>query len=122
MNAFLALIRKDLRLYFSNRRALLMSIAAPVLIAAFFGSLFGQGGGKPSRIPIGVTDLDQSELTHRVVAALRADEAFALTEASADEARALLKSGKLRAAIVLPAGFGKQAPGALFGTGLKPEV
>ena len=37
MNAFIALVRKDLVLYFSNRRALLMSIAAPILIAAFFG-------------------------------------------------------------------------------------
>ena len=39
MNAFIALVRKDLVLYFSNRRSVIMSIAAPILIAAFFGSL-----------------------------------------------------------------------------------
>ena len=44
MNAFIALLRKDLVLHFSNRRAVLMSIAAPILIAAFFGSLFGGSG------------------------------------------------------------------------------
>ena len=34
MHAFIALVRKDLVLYFSNRRALLMSIAAPMINAA----------------------------------------------------------------------------------------
>ena len=37
MNAFIALLRKDLVLHFSNRRAVLMSLVAPILIAAFFG-------------------------------------------------------------------------------------
>ena len=41
MNALRALVRKDLILYFSNRRALLITVAAPIAIAAFFGSLFG---------------------------------------------------------------------------------
>ena len=36
--AFRALVRKDLVLYFSNRRALVMSILAPIVIAAFFGA------------------------------------------------------------------------------------
>ena len=43
LTAFRALVRKDLVLYFSNRRALVMSIAAPIVIAAFFGSIFGAG-------------------------------------------------------------------------------
>jgi ABC-2 type transport system permease protein len=79
MAAFFALVRADRVLYFSNRRAVVMGFAAPILIAAFFGFLFGQGGSKPSRIPLGLTDLDRSELSQKVVAALRADEAFVLT-------------------------------------------
>ena len=58
MNAFLALVRKDLRLYFSNKRALIITLAAPIAIAAFFGSLFGGGDKKPSRVPIAVVDQD----------------------------------------------------------------
>ena len=50
--AFRALVRKDLVLYFSNRRALVMSILAPIVIAAFFGAIFGSGMNKPTRIPI----------------------------------------------------------------------
>ena len=122
MTALLALVRADLVLYFSNRRAVLMGIAAPILIAAFFGSLFGTGGSKPSRIPIAITDLDQSSTTRAIVASLQADEAFLLSVLPADEAQARLRAGKLRAAVVLPAGFGAQAPGAMFGGGSKPVV
>ena len=62
-NAFKALIRKDLSLFFSNKRALIITIAAPILIAAFFGSLFKPGSEKISKVPIAVIDLDQSMLS-----------------------------------------------------------
>ena len=67
MQALLALVRAEIQLHFSNRRAVLMSIVAPILIAAFFGSLFG-GSTKMAGIPIGVVDLDASPLSQRVVA------------------------------------------------------
>ena len=71
--AFFALVRKDLRLFLQDRRALLLNLLAPVLIAAFFGSLFGGSGsaGKPSRIPVAVTDLDGSPGSTQVLDALR---------------------------------------------------
>jgi len=37
LNTLMALVRKDLTLYFSNRRALIVTLAAPIAIAAFFG-------------------------------------------------------------------------------------
>ena len=39
--AFRALVRKDLILFLSDRRALLVNLALPILIATFFGYLFG---------------------------------------------------------------------------------
>jgi ABC-2 type transport system permease protein len=122
MNAFIALVRKDLVLHFSNRRAVLMSVVAPILIAAFFGSLFGASDKGPAQIPVVVTDLDQSELSARIVANLRGDPALRLSEAPAAEAQALVRAGKQRAAVLLPAGFGAQASRALFGGAAKPEV
>ncbi|MCV2421134.1 ABC transporter permease [Paucibacter sp. DJ2R-2] len=127
MNAFLALVRKDLYLHFSNRRAVLMSIIAPILIAAFFGSLFGgKGGGssKASPVPIAISDLDHSPLTAKISAALQADTSLAVQSLDADAALAQVKAGKLRAAIVLPAGFGEQAGRALFAgpEGKRPEI
>lgn len=127
MNAFLALVRKDLYLHFSNRRAVLMSTIAPILIAAFFGSLFGSksgGSGKASPVPIAISDLDQSPLTAKISAALQADTSLAVQSLDADAALAQVKAGKLRAAIVLPAGFGEQAGRALFAgpEGKRPEI
>ena len=121
MNPFIALVRKDLVLYFSNRRALLMSIAAPILIAAFFGSLFGNSDSKPAHINVAVTDLDRSELSGRVVAALRGEATFDVTEVGEADTSAQVKAGKVAAAITVPAGFGKLAGSAMFG-GTKPEL
>ena len=122
MNAFIALVRKDLALHFSNRRAVLMSVVAPILIAAFFGSLFGASDKGPAQIPVVLTDLDQSELSARIVANLRGDPALRLSEAPAAEAQAQVRAGEQRAAVLLPAGFGAQAAKALFGAATKPEV
>jgi ABC-2 type transport system permease protein len=122
MNALIALLRKDLVLHFSNRRAVLMSVVAPILIAAFFGSLFGASDKGPAQIPVVLTDLDQSELSARIVANLRGDPALRLSEASAAEAQAQVRAGQQRAAVLLPAGFGAQAAKALFGGAAKPEV
>jgi ABC-2 type transport system permease protein len=123
MTALRALVRKDLVLYFSNRRALVMSIAAPIVIAAFFGSIFGGGGdSKPARIPVALVDRDASTLSRAVVASIGADPAFEVEQR--DEAAAIerARQGKVRAAIVLPPGFGAQLPAALMAGGAKPVV
>src|SRR5664279_1240993 len=120
--AFSALVRKDLVLYFSNRRALVMSIAAPIVIAAFFGSIFGGGGDKPSRIAIAFVDHDRSALSQSIARSIRTDPAFDVKEADEAAAIALAREGQVRAAIVLPAGFGEQAPRALMAGGPKPAI
>ena len=122
MTAILALLRKDLRLHFSNRRALIMSLVAPILIAAFFGSLFGNKSSKPADIPLAVTDLDRSEMSGQIVAKLQADTTLKLSLLDEAEAQAQVRAGKQRAAITLPAGFGEQASRSLFGGGAKPEI
>lgn len=120
--ALKALIRKDLVLYFSNRRALVMSIAAPIVIAAFFGSLFGSGGGKTSRIPLALADQDGSGISKRIDAALHADAALDVRDLGAAAAIDAVRRGDVRAAIVLPKGFGEAAPRAMFGAGAKPVI
>ncbi len=123
MTALMALIRKDLVLYFSNRRALLVTVAAPIAIAAFFGSLFGNSGDKtPSKVPIAIVDRDGSALSGRIVADLRADATLEVKPF--DEAGALdaVNRGKIRAMLVLPKGFGAAAPRALFGSVDKPQI
>ena len=123
MNALAALVRKDVVLYFLNKRALMITLAAPILIAAFFGAVMGGSGNKPSRVPVAVVDLDASAVTKSIVAAMRSDAPFDLREVDQAAAMELVRKGKVRAAAVFPAGFGEAAPKALFQPrAKKPEV
>jgi len=115
LTAFLALVRKDLVLYFSNRRALVMSILAPIVIAAFFGAIFGAGMEKPSRIAIGLADRDASAVSKAVAAAVQADPAFAVETGDEASVVALARSGKVRASIVLPSGSERDRKSARAG-------
>lgn len=121
MSAFLALVRKDLHQYLGNRRALIMSLVAPVLIAAFFGSLFS-GESKVTQVPIAVTDLDRSEISRKVVERFKADTTVRVSELREAPALAEVRAGTQRAAITLPVGFGAQAQQALMGMGPRPEI
>ena len=122
MTAFLALVHTDLLLYLRNRRALLMSLAAPILIGAFFGSLFNQREPQVQQVPVAVVDLDNSALSAQVLAALRADAALKLSTPDAATALDGVRRGSLRAVITLPAGFGNQALAALQGQADKPQL
>jgi len=123
MKAFLALVRKDIVLYFQNRRAVMITLAAPILIAAFFGAVMGGAPKKPSRVPVAVADLDRSAVSKEIVAAMKGDTTFDLREAGADEGIRLVREGKVRAAFVIPAGFGDAAPKAFFSRRTaKPEI
>jgi ABC-2 type transport system permease protein len=125
LTAFRALVRKDIALFLRDRRALVVGVLTPIVVAAFFGFLFGgtRAGGNPvSRMSVGVTDLDDSALTKAVVESLTDDTSLAVQLLPEAEARQLVKSGKLRAAVVFPAGFETAATGALVGLGQMPDV
>jgi len=125
LTAFKALVRKDIALFLRDRRALVISVLTPIVLAAFFGSLFGgtgSGGNPISRMSVGITDLDDTALTKAVIESLTQDESLAMQVLPEDQARQLVKSGKLRAAIVFPAGFETAATGALVGLGQMPDV
>ncbi len=39
-----AMVRKDLQLFFSDRRSVIISFVVPIAIGSFFGGIFGSGG------------------------------------------------------------------------------
>lgn len=121
MTAFHALIRKDLILFLSDRRALVISLALPIVIAAFFGSLFG-GTAKTSAIEVALVQQDTSEAGSRIAAGLKADPNLHVTPLALADAEAAVRKGEQKVAIVLPAGFGEAAGAALFGNGTKPSI
>jgi ABC-2 type transport system permease protein len=123
--AFRALVRKDIQLFLRDRRALVVSVLTPIVVAAFFGFLFAgpaSGGNPISRMKVGVTDLDRSALTKAVLESLSQDASLEIQELPEDQALLLVRSGKLRAAIVFPVDFEAAATGALVGAGAMPEV
>ena len=123
MDALTALVRKDLILYFSNRRALMVTLAAPILIAAFFGSVIGGAPKKPAKVPVAMVDQDASAVSREIIANVRKDSSFDLQEVDDAAAIDLVRKGKVRAAAVIPKGFGDAASKALFRPDVKkPEI
>jgi len=123
MTAFTALVRRDLRLFFLDKRAMTMSFAAPILIGSFFGYLFGGVTNRePSKIGVSVVDRDSGPIAKRVVAALSGDEALEVKPAELEKAREAVRTGKSTVAVVVPEGFGDRAASAFFRGENRPEL
>jgi ABC-2 type transport system permease protein len=122
--AIRALIRNDIRLYFADRRAVVVGVLVPILIAAFFGYIFGGTGRSEDqgRIPIAVVDEDQSSVSRAITADLAADPLLQVSALDRAAAREQVKSGKQNAAAVFPRGFGEQTTRSLFSGANKPQV
>jgi ABC-2 type transport system permease protein len=122
--AIRALIRNDIRLYFTDRRAVIVGVLVPILIAAFFGYIFGGTGQSQDqgKIPIGVVDEDQSSVSRAITADLAADALLQVSALDRATAREQVKSGKQNAAAVFPQGFGEQTTKSLFSGRNKPQV
>jgi len=118
----LALVRKDLRLFFSDRRSVIVSFVVPIAIASFFGSIFSgpSNNREPARIAVAIVDHDNSAISTGIVAAAGADKNFRLTSPAEAEAREAVKRGRTGVAVIIPAGFGAAAGNAFFGNGDKP--
>jgi ABC-2 type transport system permease protein len=117
------MIRKDLILYLNDKRALMLNLLMPIVLAAFFGSLFGgAGGGNNSKIDIGLVQQDSSTIGRKIGDALKADSSLAVHEMSLQEAQDKVRAGKLMVAVVIPAGFGDAAGQSLFQPASKPAL
>jgi ABC-2 type transport system permease protein len=122
--AIMALIRNDLRLYRADRRAVIVGILMPILIAAFFGYLFRQNNSSEDagKVPIAVVDEDGSAVTRAIITQISGDSLLLVTPLARDAAREQVRKGTQQAAAVFPKGFGEQSVGALFTGRDKPKV
>jgi ABC-2 type transport system permease protein len=123
MGALAALVRKDLQIFFTDRRAVVLTLAIPIAIASFFGSLFsGPGDQERARVAVAVVDQDESGVSKRLLAALGADTALAVSQPPIANARAGVQGGRLAVAVVIPAGFGAASVRAFLSQGEKAEL
>jgi len=124
LTALLAMLRKDLLVFFADRRALVMGFAAPIAIASFFGAIFpGPGGStRTARIAVRIADLDDSAVARAVVAAAREDRNIAVAGGSAEEAALAVRRGDASVAVIIPTGFGAAASAAFAAGGERPAL
>lgn len=101
-----------------QRRAIvIVMVAIPIMVALFFIYLLGEG--LPVRAPIGVVDMDRSELSRRVTRNLGANQMLRVQRHcdSYADAMAGVRSGELYGFFAIPEGFDRDAVG-----GRKPTV
>jgi ABC-2 type transport system permease protein len=120
----LAMVRKDLQLFFSDRRSVIVSFVVPIAIGSFFGAVFASGGQnrEPMRLAVAIVDHDASAISKAVLAGAEADKNLKVATPTEDEARDLVKRGKTAVAVLIPKGFGDAAGKAFFGNGEKPSL
>jgi len=128
MIQFLALVRKDLKLFFNDRKAVIVGLLVPIVLASFFGYMFGGQSGKAemSTVPVLVVDQDGSDISRGLITQLGSDKNLDVKPSTLDAAREAVRKGKATVAIVIPKDFGNDAGRALFSganTGdSKPEL
>ena len=112
---FLAMVRKDLQLFFSDRRSVIVSFVVPIAIASFFGSIFSgpsneRRAGQDCRSRSSIRTA--APISKAIVAGAQADTNLKLTTPTEDEAREAVRRGTTtvadrhpaRASATLPAG------------------
>src|SRR5215470_16724895 len=126
MTAFLAMVRKDLLLFLSDRRAVIVAFAVPIAIGSFIGSVTNGAGrnNEPLRIKIALVDLDGSATSRAIVAGAQGDKNLNVAMTSVDDARDRVRKGEVTVAVIIPQGFGDGAGRAFFrGASVqKPEM
>jgi ABC-2 type transport system permease protein len=121
--AITALVRNDLRIFRTDRRAVIIGILVPILIAAFFGYVFGgTGDAETGKIPVIVVDEDQSAVSKGIADDLQKDSLVTVQLQDREQAEKQVKSGKTQVAAIIPKGFGDAAAKALFTSQNKPTV
>jgi ABC-2 type transport system permease protein len=129
MRTFTTLVVADFKSFVRDRAALFWTLLFPLVFVVLFGAIFsGTGGGKS---PVGIVDLDRTAASQALApdpapstatGGAAAGAGFALSDAFdllryATEADAVsaMKSGKVRAVIVIPQGFGAAVAAAQSG-------
>ena len=118
MRALLAIAQKDLRLLFRDKGDVFFTFVFPVILAVFFGFVFGGGGGA-SRIDLALVVESDTPMAAGMAADLAADPSFEVVRHDSREAAiAAVRVGKATAAVILPASMKEGVEGLFTGSGI----
>ena len=102
------IFKKDIKLYFSDRRAVLLTFLVPILLITLFAFAFGGiGGGSNNAKPIEllVSDIDNSSDSKSVITSLDALSGLTLIPKKTEEAIDLVRKGKYVGVLIFEKGF-----------------
>ena len=121
--AIRALIRNDLRIYMTDRRAMIIGVLVPILIAVFFGYVFGgNGNAEAGKIALIIVDEDQSEVSRAIAAGLAEEPLLSVQALDRSHAGQRVRAGKAQVAAILPKNFGAAATLAFLSGEMKPQL
>ena len=124
MTAFTAIVRKDLKLFLSDRSAVMMAFVVPIAIGSFFGAVFSgpRTEGETAKVGIAIVDQDGSAISRGIIASARTDKNLAVAAGGAEAVREDVRRGRTTVGVVIPKGFGDAAGKAFFSGGEKPQL
>ena len=111
---------KDLHLLWRDKFGLFWVVIFPLMMALFVGSIFG-GSGPTAGMSLAVVDLDSTAASRAFVETLDQSDSIRLIapeDGSAhtrESARESVASGDVTAYLLMPAGYGDAAAGAILG-------
>lgn len=118
MRAVLALAHKDLRLLFRDKGDVFFTFVFPMLLAVFFGFVFGGSGGA-SKIDLALVVESDSKIAAGMAADLAADASFEVKRFDTrDAAIDAVRAGKSTAAVILPSTMQDGVEGLFSGGGI----
>lgn len=107
MKEILALAGKDLRVLVRDKAGFFFTFLFPILIAVFFGALYGGMGEGPKGMKVLVVDEDRSDGSREFMATLDDSSELRVVKTSREDAVDQVSRGKCVGYIVLLPGFGK---------------
>ncbi|MFZ1947494.1 MAG: ABC transporter permease, partial [bacterium] len=114
MRAALALAVKDLRLLVRDRAGFFFTFFFPLIIAIFFGAIFG-GGDEGYQVSVILVDEDGSAESRAFIDSLAAVPVLKVRESSRDSAETNVRLGRSTAYILIRPGFGEAQERVFWG-------
>jgi ABC-2 type transport system permease protein len=124
---------KDLRLLTRDGSAMFFTFIFPMMVALFFGFIFGsRGGGGGGKMDVALVNEDGGPASVAFAKDIADDDALSITSEggdaksphplSLDEGKNLVRKGRASACIVIPKGFEESSSNMFSGGGLKVEA
>jgi len=104
----ITILKKDLRLYFSDKKGILVTFLLPIIMITLFAFAFGGVGKKksaPKPLGVLVVDKDATTTSQELIAKLNAMQTIRLITSEEESALDLVRKGKNVAALVFEKGF-----------------